>query len=315
MFSYTEQLLRLYSSTGINMNQLEEMQTFIRIVEAGSITKAAEQMSTVKSAISRRLSELESRLGISLLTRTTRRQTLTDSGEQFYRQCIRIIDDINEVESSIGHENKALTGRIKIAAPQSFGIAKLCPVLKKFHDLYPNIIFDIDFNDRRIDLIDEGFDLAIRIAHLMDSSLIGRRLTTVKLIHCASPEYLQKHGLPMTPDDLLNGHIKLHYHAAPDNWHFKDELGKQYSIKLPKSMTANNGDFSCQAAISGWGIAYLPDFICSPALKAGTLMPILSNFLDNNELGVYAVYPQTRHLSQRVSKLINYLSDHLKKTV
>lgn len=296
------------------MSQLEEMQTFIRIVEAGSITKAAEQMNTVKSAISRRLSELETRLGISLLTRTTRRQTLTDSGEQFYRQCIRIIDDINEVESSIGNENKALTGRIKIAAPLSFGIARLCPVLKQFHDLYPDIIFDIDFNDRRVDLIDEGFDLAIRIAQLTDSSLIARRLTTVKLIHCASPGYIQQHGLPLTPDDLLNGHLKLHYHAAQDNWHFKDQDGKHYSIKVPKSLTVNNGDFACQAAMSGWGIAHLPDFICSPALEEGTLIPILAEYMDNNEIGAYAVYPQTRHLSQRVSSLINFLSEHFKKT-
>lgn len=296
------------------MNQLEEMQTFIRIVEAGSITKAAGQMNTVKSAISRRLSELETRLGISLLTRTTRRQTLTESGEHFYRQCIRIIDDINEVESSIGIENKALTGRIKIAAPLSFGIAKLCPILKQFYDLYPDIIFDIDFNDRQVDIIEEGFDLAIRIAHLTDSSLVARRLSTVKLIHCASPEYIQKHGLPLTPNDLMNGHSKLHYHSAQDNWHFKDEFGKRYSIKLPKSMTVNNGDFACQAVMSGWGIAYLPDFICSPALDAGTLTPILSNYVDNNEIGVYAVYPQTRHLSQRVNSLINFLSEHFKKT-
>lgn len=296
------------------MNQLEEMQTFIRIVEAGSITKAAEQMNTVKSAVSRRLSDLETRLGTSLLTRTTRSQTLTASGEQFYRQCIRIIDDINEVEASIGDENQSLTGRIKIAAPLSFGIAKLCPVLKLFHDRYPDIIFDLDFNDRQVDLIDEGFDLAIRIAHLTDSSLIARRLTTVKLIHCASPEYIQKHSMPLIPSDLMKGHIKIHYHSAQDNWHFKDETGKRYSINLAKSLTTNNGDFACQAAISGWGIACLPDFICSPALEDGSLMPILTSYMDNNELGVYAVYPHTRHLSQRVSSLINFLSDFFKKT-
>lgn len=295
------------------MSQLEEMKTFIRIVEAGSITKAAEQMNTAKSAISRRLSDLESRLGISLLTRTTRRQTLTDSGEQFYRHCIRIIDDINEVETSIGSENKALTGRIKIAAPLSFGIAKLCPVLKQFHDHYPDIAFDIDFNDRRVDLIDEGFDLAIRIGHLTDSSLIARRLSTVRLIHCASPEYLQKQGHPRTPNDLLEGHVKVQYHSAQDNWHFKDQAGHPYTVKVAKSLTVNNGDFACQAAMSGWGIAYLPDFICSPALEAGALSPILSNYTDNNELGVYAIYPQTRHLSQRVNSLLNFLSTYFKK--
>ncbi len=296
------------------MNQLEEMQTFIRIVEAGSITKAAAQMNTVKSAVSRRLSELESRLGISLLTRTTRRQTLTESGEQFYKQCIRIIDDINDVESSLGNQNTALSGRIKIAAPLSFGIAKLCPVLKQFNDLYPNILFDIDFNDRHVDLIEEGFDLAIRIAHLSDSSLIARRLTTVKLIHCASPDYLQKKGNPLTPNDLLEGHVKVHYHSSQDSWYFKDLTGHSYIIKVAKSLTVNNGDFACQAAISGWGIAYLPDFICSPALNVGTLKPILSNYIDNNEIGVYAVYLQSRHISQRVNCLINFLSDNFKKT-
>jgi DNA-binding transcriptional LysR family regulator len=296
------------------MNQLEQMQTFIRIVEAGSITKAADQMNTVKSAISRRLSELESRLGISLLTRTTRSQTLTDSGEQFYKQCLRIIDDINEVEASLGNENTALSGRIKIAAPLSFGIAKLCPILKQFHDLYPDIIFDIDFNDHKVDIIDEGFDLAIRIAHLTDSSLIARRLTTVKLIHCASPDYLQKHSTPCNPNDLLNGHLKLHYQADQDNWHFKDEFGQQYSIKVAKSLTINNGDFACQAAIIGWGIAYLPDFICSAAIQDGRLTSILEKYVHNNEIGAYAVYPQKRHLSERVSKLINFLSEHFNKT-
>lgn len=297
------------------MSQLEEMKTFTRIVEAGSITKAAEQMNTAKSAISRRLSDLESRLGISLLTRTTRNQTLTESGEQFYRQCIRIIDDVNEVEASIGNENKALTGRIKIAAPLSFGIAKLCPVLKQFHDRYPDIVFDIDFNDRRVDLIDEGFDLAIRIAHLSDSSLIARRLSTIRLILCASPIYLQKRAYPETPNDLLEGHVKVHYHSAQDNWHFKDQAGHAYAIKVAKNLTVNNGDFACQAAISGWGMAYLPDFICAPALEAGHLIPILTNYIDNNEIGVYAIYPQTRHLSQRVNHLIDFLSEYFKQSV
>jgi DNA-binding transcriptional LysR family regulator len=297
------------------MNQLEEMQTFIRIVEAGSITKAAEQMNTAKSAVSRRLAELERRLDVSLLTRTTRNQTLTESGEQFYKECIRIVDDINDIEASLGNENTALSGRIKIAAPLSFGIAKLCPVLKQFNDLYPNILFDIDFNDRHVDLIEDGFDLAIRIAHLPDSSLIARRLTTVEIIHCASPDYLQKRGNPLTPHDLLEGHVKVHYHSAQDNWHFKDQAGHPYSIKVNKSLTVNNGDFACQAAISGWGIAYLPDFICSPALNAGTLKPILTDYMHNYEIGVYAVYPQTRHLTQRVNSLINFLSEHFKTPV
>ena len=293
------------------MSQFEEMKSFVRVVEAGSITKAAEQMNTVKSAISRKLSDLESRLGISLITRTTRSQTLTDAGEHFYQQCVRILDDINELESSIGSENTGLSGRIKIASPLSFGLAKLCPILKQFNDLHPDITFDIDFNDRHVDLIEEGFDLAIRIANLADSSLIARRLSTVQLILCASPKYLQQHGTPQTPEDLRNGHSKLHYHSAHEHWHFKSASGKKYSIKVPTgNITANNGDFLCQAAIEGYGLVYLPDFICSDAIKTGKLVAVLAHYMDNNTLSAYAVYPQSRHQSQRVKRLIQFLSEH-----
>lgn len=293
------------------MSQLEEMQSFVRVVEAGSITKAAEQMNTVKSAISRKLADLESRLGISLITRTTRSQTLTDAGEHFYQQCKRILDDINELESSIGSEDKGLSGHIKIAAPLSFGLAKLCPILKEFNDLHPDITFDIDFNDRHVNLIEEGFDLAIRIADLADSSLIARRLSTVQFILCASPKYLQEHGTPQSPEDLTSGHTKLHYHFSQEHWHFKSTSGKKYRVKVPtSSITANNGDFLCQAAIEGYGLAYLPDFICSDAIKTGQLVAVLSSYMGNNKLGTYAVYPQTRHLSQRVSRLIQFLSEY-----
>lgn len=296
------------------MNPFEDMQTFIRIVEAGSITKAAEQMNTVKSAVSRRLMELEKRLGVTLLARTTRSQTLTDSGKSYYEQCIRIIDDLSEIESSIKNEHCGLAGRIKIAAPFSFGLKHLAPALRLFNDQHPDVQFDVDFNDRKIDLIEEGFDLAIRIAKLSDSSLIARKLTAIKPVLCASPEYLKKFGEPKQPKDLLENHVRVRYNLVADGLHFLDKQGKPFQIKMPSVISANNGDYLCEEAIAGRGILYSPDFICYEAVRAGQLKPILCDYLMRDSINAYAIYPQTRHLSQRVRRLVDFLSEYFGET-
>jgi DNA-binding transcriptional LysR family regulator len=294
------------------MNQLEEMQTFVRVVEAGSITKAAEQMNTVKSAVSRRLAELESRLSVSLLTRTTRSLTLTEAGQTFYDHCVRIIDDVTEAESLISDTQQALKGRIKIALPLSYGLTTIAPLLQHFNELHPDIQFDIDFNDRKVELTEEGFDLAIRIAKLKDSTLIAKRINRIQLILCASPSYLERQGTPLSPAQLHHGHIKLHYHGSPEYWPFTTPSGGIENIKLPSAITANNGDFLCQAAIAGNGIIYSPDFICETAIKTGKLTILLAGQLAESYLNVYAVYPHNRHQSQRVKQLINFLSDQFK---
>jgi len=292
------------------MNQFEDMHTFVRIVEAGSITKAAEQLDTVKSAISKRLSDLEKRFGVSLLTRTTRTQVLTDSGRSYYSQCLRLIDDIAEVESSVSNQHCALKGKIKIAAPLSFGLAHLGPALRQFNEINPDIDFDIDFNDRKIDLIGEGFDLAIRISRLDDSSLIAKRLTSIRLVLCASPGYLKQYGVPKIPDDLNRGHVRVHYKDQPEHWNLKDEQGNNISVKIPSVLSANNGDFLCQAAIDGVGLIYTPDFICYKPIKLGQLQPLLQNHIQDIEINAYAIYPQTRHLSKRVRSLVDYLAQY-----
>jgi len=290
------------------MNQFEDMQTFVRVVESGSITKAAEQMDTVKSAVSRRLSELEKRLGVTLLTRTTRSQTLTESGESYYQQCLRIIDDVAEIESSIRNEHCALAGRIKIAAPLSFGLTHLSQALRKFNEINPDIYFDLDFNDRKVDLIQEGFDLAIRIAKLEDSTLIARRLFTARGVLCASPGYFHENGTPQSPADLKQGHMRLHYSGGRDTWKFKNQDGELTSVQIPSILTANNGDFLCQSAIDGKGLIYTPDFICYKAVRQGLLIPVLCDMITDNEIHGYALYPQTRHLSQRVRALVDFLA-------
>jgi len=292
------------------MNQIEDMQTFVRIVEAGSITKAAEQLNTVKSAVSRRLTDLEHRLGVSLLTRTTRSQTLTEHGISYYQQSLRLIDDVTEVESSMRDNNCALAGRIKIAAPLSFGLDHLGTALRKFNEIHPDVIFDVDFNDRKIDLIEDGFDLAIRISKLQDSNLIAKKLTSVKLVLCASPGYLLKNGEPKTPKDLLSGHTKVHYLGSESAWQFRDKSGHQVAIKVPIAISANNGTFLCQAAIDGTGLIYTPDFICYKAIRLGQLQPLLSEYMNELEISAYAVYPQNRYLSQRVRSLVDYLTQY-----
>lgn len=291
------------------MNKFEDMYTFVRVVEAGNITKAAEQLNTVKSAVSRRLSTLESRLGVSLITRTTRTQTLTEHGKSYYQQCLRLIADVEEAEASLKNSHSALSGTIKLAVPLSFGLKHLHKPIQAFKAQHPNIMLDIDFNDRRVDLIEEGFDLAIRIAKLEDSSLIAKRISQIKIVLSASPEYLAKHPTINTPHDLFEGHEKLHYKAQPDMWQFQSPTGEKTHVKVPAHLISNNGDFLCQAAIAGAGLIYTPDFICYQAIQSGQLIPILSEHLSNNEIPIYAVYPQTRHLSQRVRQFIDFLAD------
>lgn len=292
------------------MNPFEEMQSFVKIVDAGSITKAAEQMDTVKSAVSRRLADLEKRLGVTLLTRTTRSQTLTESGKSYYEQSVRITDDLTEVEASIKNEHCALAGKIKIAAPLSFGLKHFAPALRQFNDLHSSIQFDVDFNDRKVDLIEEGVDIAIRIAKLSDSSLIARKITSIRPVVCASPRYLKKFGTPSKPADLLEGHVRLRYNLIPESWIFIDDNEKEIHLKFPTVVSANNGDYLCDEAIAGRGILSTPDFICYEAVRSGQLVPILTEYMRREPINAYAVYPQTRHLSKRVRKLVDFLVEY-----
>jgi len=292
------------------MNQFEDMQTFVRIVDAGSITKAAEQMDTVKSAVSRRLADLEKRLGTTLLTRTTRSQSLTEAGKSYYEQSTRIIDDLAEIEAGIKNEHCSLAGKIKIAAPFSFGLKHLAPALRQFNELHPEVHFDVDFNDRKVDLVEEGVDVAIRIAKLSDSTLIARKITSINPVISASPGYLKKYGEPKLPQDLLQGHVRVRYNLIPESWNLIDETGKEISLKFPTVISANNGDYLCEEAIAGRGIISTPDFICYEAIRSGQLIPILSDYVKNDPINAYAIYPQTRHLSIRVRRLVDFLVEY-----
>ena len=294
------------------MGQLEDMALLVRIVDAGGIGKAAEQLNIAKSAVSKRLKELENRLGTQLLSRTTRRSALTEAGSLYYQRAITIIDEVAELNAQTHGVKTSLSGTLKITMPLSFGLLHLTPVIDEFSQLHPELNLQIDFVDRHIDLLAEGYELAIRIAELKDSSLQAKRLTTIRHELCASPEYLEKHGSIETLAELSN-HNYLQYgnigasHTAQGKVELTDNKGVAHTVHLNVIMKANNGDFLKEMAIKGKGLCYLPNFISYQAIQTGQLVTLMNDF-KLPALHAYAVYPQTRFLSARCRALIDFIA-------
>lgn len=288
------------------MARFDELETFVRVVDAGSLSRAAERMGVAKSAVSRRLAALESRLGARLLNRTTRSLSLTDSGSSFYQRAVRLITDLEETEASVSSQHATLQGTLRIAAPLSFGLLHLGPAVQEFGRTHSSLRLHIDFNDRQMDLVEEGFDVAVRIARLRDSSLIARRLTRIREVVCASPEYLARHGRPRKAADLAN-HVALRYTNVPDApWQYRAPDGSEGTVRVRSGIEANNGDFLRDCAIAGLGILRQPTFIVYRAIEEGHLEPLLT---DHHwpEFNAYALYPSARHLSQRVRVFVDFL--------
>ena len=291
------------------MDKFEDLQAFVAVVEAGTFTAAAERLDTAKSAVSRRVSALEERLGVQLLRRTTRTLNLTETGQSFYEHSARILADLDEAESAAQQEHGDLRGVLRVALPLSFGVRHMCKPIAAFSKQHPKIRFDLDLNDRRIDLIEEGMDLAIRIGHLADSSLIARKLFDVRAVVCASPHYLATHGTPQTPDDLLDHDCLVYSNLAePDVWAWRDADGKQRSIRINPVMRASSGDFLANAAAHGLGLVIQPTFLAAEAVRLGNLVPVLEDY-EWPTVPAYAVYPPTRHLSYRVRAFIDFLAE------
>jgi len=290
------------------MGQLEEMSVFVRIVEAGGIGKAADQLGMAKSGISRRLVALEHRLGVPLINRTTRSSSLTPVGREYYERAVKLMGDVAELNTLAADENVSLEGTLRLAVPLSFGLSHLSTAIDDFANQHPGLTINVDFSDRHVDLVEQGVDLAIRITDLKDSSLQARRICPIHTLICASPAYLEKHGTPQVPGDLKK-HKTLGYSLA-GNQTIKliGENGKEQSIQTSSRMTANNGDFLRDMAIAGHGIVMLPTFILWQSLTAGKLVPVLESYTPTR-LNAWAVYPQTRYLSQRVRQFIDFLAE------
>jgi len=289
------------------MNELTQIKSFVALVESGSISKAAERMDIAVSAVSRRLKELESSLGVQLVQRTTRKMHITEAGEKFYRRCGRLLDDLEEAKHEASNTATALSGTLRIATPLSFGVAHLSPAVAAFMHLHPQIKIELDMSDRRIDLVEEGLDLAIRIGTLEDSSLMARKLASVRHVVCASPDFLNRHGIPSTPQDLSALPALCYGNLSqPDTWHYHDKDSKPGQVKVPMRMRANNGDALVEAAIAGLGVLCEPSFIVHGSVERGVLKPLLTDY-QWNPMGIFAVYPQTKHMPTRVRAFIDFL--------
>lgn len=292
------------------MNRFSEIETFIEIARAGSISAAAERLNVAKSAVSRRLAELEARLGVQLFNRTTRRISLTDAGTTFLRRAQSVLDDLAEAEAEAGAAQTALTGKLKIASALSFGLKHLQPVLSQFASRHPDLDIEIDFSDRRVDLIDEGFDAAVRIGTLADSSLIARKLCPIRSMVVAAPGFWAAHGAPKHPQDLESlPCVRYSNLVRPEVISYWGPKGVNGAITADIKMLANNGEFLTQMAIDGHGYIVEPSFFLFEHLRTGRLTAMLSEYAWST-MSLYAVYPPTRHISARVRAFIDILVEN-----
>jgi len=291
------------------MDKLTGMAVFARVVEAQSFTAAAARLGMSKSAVSKAIAGLEDRLGVSLLNRTTRRLSLTEVGRAFYERSARILAEAEEAELAVTRLQAAPRGTLKVNAPVSFGILHLGPALADFMERYPELKVDIELTDRFVDLIEEGFDLAVRIASLPDSSLIARKLADNPMAVCAAPPYWGRRGRPSTPHDLSGQDcITYAYNANPNEWPFVDAAGRRIGVRVHGSLHTNNGDVSLCAALAGLGVVLLPRFICGPHLAAGRLEAVLESWMPPPS-GIFALYPHNRHLSAKVRAFVDFLAE------
>jgi DNA-binding transcriptional LysR family regulator len=295
------------------MDRFEALRTFIRVVDAGGISAAAESLGVAKSAVSRRLAELEGRLGVQLLQRTTRRISITDAGRTLHERAVAVLEDLYEAEAAVARERGALTGRLRIAAPLSFGLRHLGPALTLFASEHPDLRIDLDFNDRYVDLVAEGFDLGLRIGELRDSSLIARRLTGIRHTLCASPGFVAGLGEEPSPA-ALEGRPWLRYANQPAGaLPYHDAAGRSGGLRLKIALSSTNGDFLRDAAVAGLGLTLLPNFIVYEALERGDLVAVMPD-CRWRESAAYVIYPPTRHLSARVRRFIDFLVERFGDT-
>jgi len=289
---------------------LVALKAFITVVETGGFNRAADQLEASAAAVSRRISGLEGALGVKLLHRTTRQIDLTEAGRQFYSDVVNIIESLEEAEEKIQTGRETIKGNLRIAAPLSFGIDCIAPILPNFMKRHPELKVHLQLEDRFTDLVAEGIDVAIRIGSLKDSTLVATRLASIPMIFCASAEYLASHGEPEIPEDL-SAHECLHYSllSTRENWTFSTGDDAP-DVEISGPLSTNNGDVLKEAAIQGLGIMGTPTFIVEDALEDGRLKAILTDY-NPEPLGLYAVRPSRHFTPARVRALIDYLKEQL----
>ncbi|MFC6669997.1 LysR family transcriptional regulator [Marinobacterium aestuariivivens] len=293
------------------MERLNDIAVFIQVVESGSFTAAAERLGISKSVVSKYVTRLENGLGARLLNRSTRRMSLTEVGQTFFLQSRRGLEAIENAEAEVSRLQEAPRGMLRINVPMSFGILHIAPLLPAFQALYPDVSVDMGLEDRHVDLIDEGVDLAIRIAEMPDSSLVARRLGPCRHVVCAAPEYLARNGAPRVPEDLQHHNaICYRYQDSPNVWCFIAPDGRLISVPVSGSIQTNNSLALKQVLLAGGGITLTPTFVVGDDIKAGRLQAVLGRYR-TKEVSIYAVYPQRRHLSPKVRAFVDFLAQRM----
>ncbi|NDF13444.1 MAG: LysR family transcriptional regulator, partial [Proteobacteria bacterium] len=292
------------------------IQIFVSVVKHQSFAEAARSLGITTSAVSKQVQTLEDSLGVKLLHRTTRRLNLTEEGALYFERVSRIVEDLEEAERLVQNTKAHPTGVLKVNAPITFATYHLAKPLADFAKACPDIEMQIDLSDRYVDLIEEGYDVAIRIGILQDSSLIARKLAPCHIPLYASPEYLKKHGTPKTPADLKD-HTFIGYtmqQKKDDEWQYKAPDGKIGKVPITTRINSNNGEMMLAAACAGLGIIKLPSFMIANEVKSGRLKPVLPGYEIHPERNIYAVFPENRYLSNKVRTFVNFLSDTFKGT-
>jgi DNA-binding transcriptional LysR family regulator len=289
------------------MDKLREMSSFVAVVDAGSFVRAADATGQSKAAVSRHVGELESRLGTRLLQRTTRRLSLTTEGQAFHARCRELLAAVDEAESELTATRSEASGLVRVNAPLTFGVLHLAPLWGRFMEQHPKVTLDVTLTDRVVDLVDEGYDLAVRISALTSAALVSRRLAGTRLRLCASPGYLKKHGRPGHPRELADHRIIAYsYLTTPDAWQFTGPEGA-LSVRVKPCLFSNNGDTCRRAALEHQGIVLQPDFLVGEDLRRGALQELLPGYR-GPELGIYAVYPTRKFLPLKTRKLVDFLA-------
>ena len=297
---------------GARLDRLRAYEVFVTVVDKGSFTRAAEALDTSPANVTRYVNELETYLGVRLLNRTSRKLSLTESGEALHERFRTILDEVSEAEALASSSSVTPRGRLRINAPLSFGVLHLAPLWPAFMLKYPEVELEIALIDRVVDIVEEGYDLAIRISRTGSASHVGRKLATSRNIICAAPDYVLQHGAPMAPVDLRDhACIGYTYSATADEWLFIDGAGKPHTVKVAAIMHTNNGDTARAMALAGQGITWQPTFLIGEDLKAGRLVPLMPDYR-MADIDILAVYPSRRHLSAKVRVMVDFLAEAFK---
>lgn len=291
------------------MDALTRMRCFIQVVDSKGFSSAAREMGRSKALVSKYVGDLEDELGVRLLNRTTRQVSLTEVGEAYYKEAIEILQRIDDLQASVQSSHQEVRGRLRVAAPRSLGDDLLNKTLMQFLSKYPDVTLDLRLEDRFVDLVEEGFDVAVRVTQLEDSSLIARKIAPFRTVVCATPAIIEKYGAPKTPSDLTSRAciIDTNYRFK-QNWVFEDN-GERLSIVVKGPLEVNSAGAAREAALCDLGFLRTPLFFVNDEVEAGRLVLLLEEY-EEPMRGIYAVYPHRRHLSAKVRAFVDFLVEH-----